>query len=176
MALGKTIAPIYYFVNIIIITNNTWRTLLLLLLLWIHTYMQILVIIMYAQHFLLYFGQRNMDQPGNVANPVHGHQLNEQGKLIFPVRPRSRLRIWSLETSSAGPVPRQSAHCPHSSWIWCLLTRLLSISTAAASIYLYRHPPSVSPEFIRALITHLRTDDSVHCRESAGTGPVVLKV
>ena len=34
----------------------------------------------------------------------------------------------------------------------------------------------VSPEFIRLLITQLLRTDGVHCRESAGTGPVVLKV
>ena len=41
----------------------------------------------------------SMDQLGKVANPARG-QLAEQGKLIFPC-PRSRLRIWSLETVSA---------------------------------------------------------------------------
>ena len=47
---------------------------------------------------------------------------------------------------------------------------------AASFIYLYRHMPS-GPSRVYRVITQLllRTDD-VHCRESAGTGPVVLKV
>ena len=63
------------------------------------------------------------------------------------------------------PVPREPAHSP-------LITEFHSIS-AAASIYLYRHPPSGQSRVYR--VTHLRTD-GVHCLESAGTGPVVLKV
>ena len=44
---------------------------------------------------------KGKDQPGKAANPARG-QLAEQGKLIIPY-PRSRLRIWSRETGSAGP-------------------------------------------------------------------------
>ncbi|CAM9231416.1 unnamed protein product, partial [Ascophyllum nodosum] len=43
----------------------------------------------------------------------------------------------------------------------------------ALFIYLNRHTPSGQSRTYR--VTQLRTD-SVHCRESAGTGPVVLKV
>ena len=42
-----------------------------------------------------------MDQPGKVANPARG-QLNRENEY-FPVRVRSRLRIWSRETVSAVP-------------------------------------------------------------------------
>ena len=69
------------------------------------------------------------------------------------------------------PVPRQPAHYPHSGWIWCLLTGFLPIS-AAASISLCQPPPGQSRV---DHVTQLRTD-GIHCRESAGTGPVVLKV
>ena len=44
---------------------------------------------------------------------------------------------------------------------------------AASFIYLNRHTPSGQSRVYR--VTHLGTDD-VHCRESAGTEPVVLKV
>ena len=71
-----------------------------------------------------------------------------------------------------GPVPRQPAHSPHSGGIWCLLAGFLP-NSAVASIYLYRHTPSSQSRVYR--VTQLRTD-GVHCRESAGTGPVVLKV
>ena len=40
-------------------------------------------------------------------------------------------------------------------------------------MYLYRHTPSGQSRVYR--VTQLRAD-GVHCRESAGTGPVVLKV
>ena len=52
------------------------------------------------------------------------------------------------------------------------LTGFLPIS-AAASIYLNRHTPSGQSRLYR--VAQLRTD-GVHCRESAGTGPTVLKV
>ena len=42
-----------------------------------------------------------MDQPCKVAHPARG-QLNRKNEL-FPVRVRSRLRIWSRETVSAVP-------------------------------------------------------------------------
>ena len=45
--------------------------------------------------------------------------------------------------------------------------------STAASIYFYHHTPSAQSRVYR--VTQLRTD-CVHCRESAGTGPVVLKV
>ena len=53
-----------------------------------------------------------------------------------------------------------------------LLTGFLPIS-AAASIYSYRQPPSGQSRVYQ--VTQLRTDD-IHCRESAGTGLVVLNV
>ena len=43
---------------------------------------------------------KSMDQPGKVANLARG-QLN--GENILFSCPRSRLRIWSRETSSAVP-------------------------------------------------------------------------
>ena len=53
-----------------------------------------------------------------------------------------------------------------------LLAGRLPIPTAA-SIYVYRHTPSVQPRVYR--VTQLRTD-AVHCLEFTGTGPVVPKV
>ena len=46
--------------------------------------------------------------------------------------------------------------------------------STAASIYFYQHhTPAGQSQFYR--VTQMRTD-GVHCRESVGTGPVVLKV
>ena len=44
---------------------------------------------------------------------------------------------------------------------------------AAASMYFYHHTPLGQSRVYR--VTQVRTD-GVHCRESASTGPVVLKV
>ena len=45
--------------------------------------------------------------------------------------------------------------------------------STAASIYFYHHTPSGQSRVYR--VTQLRTN-GVHCRESAGTSPVVLKI
>ena len=71
------------------------------------------------------------------------------------------------------PVPRQPAHSPQSGRIGCLLKAFLPIPRRRPFIYLNRHAPLGQCRLYR--VTRLRTD-GVHCRESAGTGPVVLKV
>ena len=114
---------------------------------------------------------RSMDQPCKVANPARG-QLNREDEY-FPCS-RSRLRIWSRETGSA--VPSRVS----------LLISILSQAESGAYlrdssrvsrrhpfIYLNRHTPSGQSRVYR--VTQLCTD-GVHCRESAGTGPVNLKV
>ena len=113
---------------------------------------------------------KSMDQPSKVANPARG-QLNRE-KIIFP-SPRSRLRIWPCETSSA--VPSRVS----------LLISILRLNLVLAHgippkfrgvvhIFIYnRHTPSGQSRIYR--VTQLRTD-GVHCQESAGTGPVNLKV
>ena len=55
---------------------------------------------------------------------------------------------------------------------WCLPAAFHPLF-ATASIYLYRWPPSGQSRVYQ--VTQLRTD-GIHCRESAGTGPVNLKV
>ena len=54
-----------------------------------------------------------------------------------------------------------------------MLTREIPPDFRAASIYLFK-PPYATGQSRVDRVTHLRTD-GVHCRESAGTGPVVLK-
>ena len=108
-----------------------------------------------------------MDQPGKVANPARG-QLN-RGK-IFPCL-RACLRIWSRETGSA--VPSRVS----------LLVSILRLNLVLTygippefrgGVHLWnRHTPSGQSQVYR--VTQLRTD-GVHCRESAGAGPVNLKV
>ena len=112
---------------------------------------------------------KSVDQPGKTANPAHG-QLNRENNH-FPV-PRSRLRIWSRETGLA--VPSRVS-------LLISILRLNRVLTYGIPpefrggvhfIYLNRHTPSGQSRDYR--VTQLRTDD-VHCRESAGTGPVTSK-
>ena len=112
-----------------------------------------------------------MDQPGKVANPCSWSA--QQGKLIFTC-PRSRLIIWSREAGST--VPSRVS----------LLISILRLTLVLTSgihpefrggvhllIYLNHNTPSGQSRVYR-VTTQLRTD-GVHCRESADTGPVVLK-
>ena len=114
---------------------------------------------------------KSMDQPGKVANPARG-QLNKENKH-FSLCPRSRLGIWSRETGSAVPSRVR------------LLISILRLNLVLTygippefrgGVYLFilnRHTPSGQSRVYR--VTQLRTD-SIHCRESAGTGPVNLKL
>ena len=103
------------------------------------------------------------------ANPARG-QLNRE-KHIFPVPAGGPENLISLHRFDH-PVPRQPAYSPHSGGIWCSLAVFPPLS-ATACIYLYRQPLSDHSQVYR--VTQLRTD-GVHCRESADTEPVVLKV
>ena len=111
-----------------------------------------------------------MDQPGKGASPTRG-QLNRKNEY-FPC-PHSFLRIWSRETGSA--VPSRVS----------LLISILRLNLVLiygippefrGGVHLFisnRHTPLGQSRVYR--VTQLRTD-GVHCRESAGTEPVNLKV
>ena len=95
------------------------------------------------------------------------------GKLISPCL-RNCLRIWSRETSSAVPsrVSLLIFHTQAESGAYSRdSTRFLR---RRSFIYLNRHTPLLGQCRLYRL-TQLRAND-VHCRESAGTGPVVLKI
>ena len=113
---------------------------------------------------------KSMNQPGKVAKSCTWSA--EPGKLIFPSL-RSRLRLWSRETGSA--VPSRAS-------LFISILRLNLVVTdgippefrgGVQLFILNRHTPSGQSRVHR--VTQLRTD-GVHCRESAGTGPVKLKV
>ena len=72
-------------------------------------------------------------------------------------------------------APRQPAYSPHFCLNligWCLLTGIPPACRDGVHI-LYRQPPSGQSRVDRT--TQLRTD-GVHCRDSAGTGPVDVKI
>ena len=84
-----------------------------------------------------------------------------------------RLRIWSRETGSAVPS-RASLFILHTEAEPGAYSRDSSrFLRWRPFIYLNRHTPLGQSRVNR--VTQLRTD-GVHCRESAGTAPVELKV
>ena len=110
-----------------------------------------------------------MDQPGKVASPARG-QLNRENSF-FP--PRLRLKNSSRETGSA--VPSRVS-------LLISILRLNLVLTYGIPpefrggvhiLILNRHTPSGQFRVYR--VTQLLTD-GFHRRESAGTGPVNLKV
>ena len=124
----------------------------------------ILIVITY-----LYIVSR--DQLGKVANPARG-QLNRKNE--YPMSPLAPENFISRNGFDR-PAPRQPAHCPHSTLrLELVLTHGISPDFRGdVHVFIhYRHMSSGQSRVYR--VTQLRTD-GVHSRESAGTGPVVLK-
>ena len=71
------------------------------------------------------------------------------------------------------PFTRQPAHLHTQAESGAYLRDSSRFPRRCPFIYLNRHTQSVQSRVYR--VTQLRTDD-VHCRESAGTGPVNLKI
>ena len=112
-----------------------------------------------------------MDQPGKVANPTRG-QLNK-GNEYFSVLDRASefglaRRVQPSHPASACSFPILRLN------LVVVLTHGIRPDSRAASIYLFKPPCTIGP-VPSYRVTHLR-NDGVHYRESAGTGPVVLKV
>ena len=112
---------------------------------------------------------KGKDQPGNVSNPVRG-QLNRENdfslSLFVPENLVSRDGFDS-------PVPHQPAHLHTQAESGAYFRDFFRVPRRRPFIYLNRHTPSDRSRVYR--VTQLPTD-GVHCRESAGTGPVALKV
>ena len=116
--------------------------------------------------------RKSMYQPGKVANPARGQLNRKNENFPFPC-PRSRLRIWSREPGSA--VPSRVSLLISILRLNLVLTRGIP-PEFRGGVHLFiknRHTPSGQSRVYR--FTQLRTD-GVHCRESAGTEPVNLKV
>ena len=114
---------------------------------------------------------KSMDQPGKVASPAPGqlNRINECSLSTFvPENLVSRDGFGS-------PVPRVS--------LLISILRLNLVPTygippefhGGVHLFIYnRHTPSGQSRVYR--VTQIMRTDGVHCRESAGTGPVNLKV
>ena len=112
-----------------------------------------------------------MDQPGKVASPARG-QLNRKMDISLSAFVPGNL---VSRDGFGSPVPRQPAHL-HTQAESGAFTYGIPPEFRSGVHYLfiyYRHTPSGQSRVY--WVTHLRTD-GVHCRESAGTRPVNLKV
>ena len=112
---------------------------------------------------------KSMDQPGKVVNSARG-QLNRETNIsasaFAPENLISRNGFGSL-------VPRQPVHLYTQAGSGAYLRDSSRVPRRRPFIYTNRHTPSGQSRVYR--VTQLPTD-GVHCRESASTGSVNLKV
>ena len=94
------------------------------------------------------------------------------GKMNISLSPFATEYLVSRD-GFGSPVPRQPAHLYTQAESGAYLRNSSRVARRRPFIYLKRHTPSGQSRVYR--VTQLRTD-GVHCRESAGTGPVNLKV
>ena len=112
---------------------------------------------------------KSKDQPGKVANPARG-QLNK--KMNISLSPFVPGNLVSRD-GFGSPVPRQPAHLHTQAQSGAYLRYSSRFLRRRPFICLNCHTPAGQSRVDR--VTPLRSY-GVHCRESAGTGPVVLKV
>ena len=112
---------------------------------------------------------KSVDQPGKVVNPARG-QLNRENMFSL-----SSFALGNLVSQDefGSPVPRQPAHLHTQAESGAYLRDSSRVPRWRPFIYLNRHTPSGQSRVYR--VTQSRTA-GVHCRESAGSGPVHLKL
>ena len=108
-------------------------------------------------------------QPGKVASPARG-QLKRD--FFFSLSPSAPENLVSRDGFDS-PVLRQPARVHTQAESGAYLRDSSRVPRRRPLIFLYRHTRSGQSRVYR--VAQLRSD-GVHCRESAGTGPVVLKV
>ena len=112
---------------------------------------------------------KGMDQPGKVTNPARGQLIR---KIIISLSPFAPENMVSRD-GFGRPLPRQPAHLHTLAESGAYLRDTSRVPRRRPFIYLDHRTPS--DQFRVYRVTQVRTD-GVQCRESAGTGPVVLKV
>ena len=110
-------------------------------------------------------------QPGKVVSPARGQLKRE--KCFFPAPVRAYNKILVSRDGFHRSVPRQPAHLHTQAESGGYSRDFSRFPRRRPFTYLIRHTPSGQCRINR--VGEFRTDD-VPCRESAGTGPVVLKV
>ena len=123
---------------------------------------------MYVCMVLTY--SKNKDQPCKVANPAL--VVSWTGKINTPLSPFAPENLVSRDGFGSS-VLRQPAHLHTQAESGSYLRDSSRVPRRRPFIYFNRHTPSGQSRVYR--VTQLRTD-GIHCRESAGTGPVNLKV
>ena len=108
------------------------------------------------------------DQPGKVANPARGQLSTEN--IFFLC---SRSPIWSRETGSA--IPSRVSLLISILRLNLMLTYGIPTEFGGGVHFFFSRHNTPSGQSRVDRVTPLRTD-GVHYRESAGTGPVNLKV
>ena len=100
------------------------------------------------------------------------HVVSWTGKTIISLSSFAPENLVSRD-GFGSPVPRQPAHLHTQAESGAYLRDSSRVPRWRPFIYLNRHTPSGQSRVYR--VAQLRTD-GIHCRESAGTGPVNLKV
>ena len=115
------------------------------------------------------YSGKGKDQPGKVANLARGQLNREINISLSPFAPEN-----SVSRDGFGrTVPRRPAHLHTQAESGAYSRDFSQFPRRCPFIYLNRHTPSGQSRVYR--VTQLRTD-GVHCRESAGTGPLNLKL
>ena len=130
-----------------------------------HNWQQILYIIMYVCMYVCMVITYSRVWINRVRLPIL-LVVSWTGKKKFPC-PRACLRIWSREMGSA--VPSRVSLLISILRLNVVLTYGIPPEFRGGVHLWHRHTPSGQSRVYR--VTQLRTD-GVHCRESAGTGPV----
>ena len=110
-----------------------------------------------------------MDQPGEVANPARG-QLNRKMNISLSALPPENL---VSRDGFGSPIPRQPAHLHPQAESGAYLLR---DSTRAPRRRPFMYLKTAIRHRVKYRVTTQLRTDGVHGRESAGTGPVNLKV
>ena len=112
---------------------------------------------------------KSKEQPGKVANPARGQLNRDMNSSLSPFAPENLVSRDGFRS----PVPRQLPHLHTQAESGAYLRHSSRDPRRRPLIYLNRRTPSGQSRVYR--VTQSRTD-GVHCRESAATGPVNLKV
>ena len=112
-----------------------------------------------------------MDQPCKVTSPARG-QLNRENEY-FPVPVRARDFGLTRQVRPSRPASACSFSTLRLNLVLTYYGILPAFRGGVHFFYLNHHTPSGQSRVYR--VTQLRTD-GVHCRESAGTVSVILKV
>ena len=111
---------------------------------------------------------KGTDQPGKVTNPPRGQLIREIIISLSPFAPENMVS----RDGSGRPLPRQPAHLHTQAESGAYSRDTSRVPRRRPFIYLDRR--TSSDQFRVYRVTQVPTE-GVQCRESAGTGPVVLK-